>query len=739
MSGLRYTLCGLLWLCLATVGHAEPVVVRSGQHPDYTRIVMAVSDATKWKLGRTPNGYRLRLEGLRDGYNLDEVFARIGRNRLSAATSPNAQDLDLAVDCDCFARAFRYQSNYLVVDIVDGAPGSQARFETPFETTPKLADQSVPAWQSTGTLPTIFGRLEPKDPPIPVTEPPEEEPSHGTDPAEFRRTLAEQIGRAASSGLIDVHPPSGTDDPSDPVIAELLTDTIPVRLTTSDRTPPGLVSGVGNGPEVCLDDYHYSLWSWTDGADFTDQLGRARQLLAEQVVQGRSPDFYHKAKVLIYHGFAIEALQVLKHLPQDAPEVQAATSIARIMHQGFLKPPHILQDQLSCVGASSLWAALAIETYPRNAHPKSDAILRAFEALPGHLKRFAAPLLVSRFVAFGDFETAEYLVAQAGRLPDMQTADLEFLKSKLANARPHLPTKQIRHAEPSELAKSRRPDLLVLEIDGLAKQQDPIPPEHAVLAASYSVERRDSSISDDLARAEILALAGSGAFANAYDLLNQNWRSMPLDVYQQTHEAIGQYLLKNEDPTPLLALVSDAPAERFRGAGHDALLALSQRLFDDGFPRPAAQLLGMISPTESSDPTILLRARTALALGHAGEAIAIASTHSEASSTEVQLIRAKAQVLLGNHDLAQKLFEDAGAVDDSHRAGLHNEDWQTLGQSGDALYSDLSRLAVPQAPGTADAASGTPLQNSLALISESHEEREQFQDLMRRFPGPFGQ
>ena len=122
----------LLWaLCLCVFGaagaSAQTLTMRSGEHATFTRLTLPLPPGQGWQLGRTDDGYGLRLPGSAATLATGGVFARIPRSRL-AALRPAATGIDLLLACDCHAIGFE-EGDLLVVDIRDGPPPPGARFE----------------------------------------------------------------------------------------------------------------------------------------------------------------------------------------------------------------------------------------------------------------------------------------------------------------------------------------------------------------------------------------------------------------------------------------------------------------------------------------------------------------------------------------------------------------------------------------------------------------------------------
>ena len=275
---MRYLMCFLIFL--PQLALAQSVLVRSGEHPNFSRLVMTFEAPLDWSLGRAGDGYRLRIEGSERRFDLSSVFDLIPRDRIARIDS-EPQGLRLALGCNCNANAFEVRPGVLVVDIQDGPPGDDALFEAPIGEFPAAAisaasvqpkainsggdNEALATWPATQfvatpsgldevALPAPGSKKTPKDrrpqiapptPELPVIPPKSggQQDVISGDPGraeimlprdpdtrvvELRNQLVRQLARAASQGLIEVQ-----------VTPDTVRDTVP-NARTSDlprRTP----------------------------------------------------------------------------------------------------------------------------------------------------------------------------------------------------------------------------------------------------------------------------------------------------------------------------------------------------------------------------------------------------------------------------------------------------------------------------------------------------------------------
>jgi|GEM_PF-6592406 len=118
-----------------TLPNAETVFIRSGEHEDFSRLVMQFDEEIpSWTLGRSEEGYALRLKQMGLIIDTSETYKKINRARLADIHFDNSSNtLSLDVTCDCHINAFNFRDNKLVLDIKSGAAPENSPFEIPIQ------------------------------------------------------------------------------------------------------------------------------------------------------------------------------------------------------------------------------------------------------------------------------------------------------------------------------------------------------------------------------------------------------------------------------------------------------------------------------------------------------------------------------------------------------------------------------------------------------------------------------
>jgi len=220
------TILAFVVILLSAPVFAQPVEIRSGEHPGFTRLVFQTATAEPWELGRGPDGYLLRFENQDLSFDFGGVFRLIPRRRLAGIRLPDPGLVALDVSDGVYADAFTLRPGVLVVDFRSGRPAADSPFETalalpdqadrtaepspaapdvsePPPTQPTERAQSLPPPKPAVSLPLDLGR----NGPLPVIGPFLREPGpvDVADPrvASVQSELMKQIGRAAAQGLLE--------------------------------------------------------------------------------------------------------------------------------------------------------------------------------------------------------------------------------------------------------------------------------------------------------------------------------------------------------------------------------------------------------------------------------------------------------------------------------------------------------------------------------------------------------
>lgn len=129
-------LCLILLLSAPGRSLAETVLIRSGEHAGFSRLVFQLKGQPSWQFGRVEGGYEVRIASFDTTFDTSKIFELIPTTRITDVFAAGPGRLFVRVECDCHTDVFELRSGRIVLDIKDGPPDRGASNENPL---PQLA------------------------------------------------------------------------------------------------------------------------------------------------------------------------------------------------------------------------------------------------------------------------------------------------------------------------------------------------------------------------------------------------------------------------------------------------------------------------------------------------------------------------------------------------------------------------------------------------------------------------
>lgn len=711
---------------------AQTLVFRSGEHGDYTRLVVALPQDAQWRVEARDSGLRLDFSTPFSAVDTTNVFRRIDRRRVSAINVlPDNRGIDVSLACDCGFRAFLEGDALLVIDVGEGFP-AQTSAEAGTTNRGLAAgedlqrDVALPLFGNSTSTP-LFLPLSPRDPARDAsmfdrTPEPQEvllpaRPARPAPGSDLGRLPAE-IANAAAQGLLIPR------DPMDPAFdvgpggsAVLRHPNVNTLVATE---MPGLeepASTTADG-QVCSDAGVYDLPRWGHEAGFSTGLSEWRTSLTQEFDRVDVRAAIGLARHYLHYGFGKEALASLSLLPQPDPQVDHLRRMARIVD--LEHDPHDDDSSwmMACDGPVALWSVLSSDDLPLPHQLDVAAVRLAFEDLPQALKQHLGPRLATRFAASGDTVTAEGILSSVERGSSAPNPALQFAQANLRGDEAQDADGQLADivGADTELA----PLALVALVDSAVSAGQPIEENQVDLIAAYVFENRGTELSRELDRAHVLALAFSGQFVEALDRLEL--------LEAETHDPLTRSqvmtrLLEQADDVSFLTAVLGRPRGDISAALENRI---AERFLNMGFAEAALEVI--VAPAEGSDGRArrIIRAEAALQLN---EPIVAEAELLGLSGEDVVSLRTEARRRQGDFAAAP-----TGGPEDMSEQEKRDLDWL----SGKASLFETAIDAGNQPPSRQTSAPDeTPtgmLGQAESLIDDSSETRLALQDLLSRFP-----
>ncbi len=692
---------------------AAAVQVSAGEHAGFTRLVLQFDAPVSWTMGRTPDGYELRLPEGSEQYNLSKAFDQIGTSRLAAIwADPNSGALHVGVACACYAMPFEFRPGIVVIDLHDGAPPKGSSFEHPLDggaaadlaappvirprTRPDKATGPVYNWANTTLVPPLQP-VESKPSLVPrlANLDPQLEP--------LRQSLIVELSRGASDGIVDMAKPQAGNG----AIVDAATPAPNTATQFRLSAAPDLVirqKGQSNAPMTaqgadCISDDRLDLVAWAENSPVADQMGPAQSGLIGEFDRPDPAAIKRAIRFDLYLGFGAEARALMRSFPTADPDSALWQSMAHILDDE--PDPHpAFAGMAACNTAAALWALLADPAIQSVDTIARSAILRAFSALPIHLRRHLGPALIDRFLTMKEISTATALHDAILRAPGESGPVVAMMQANLDAAMGHPAVAEAR-LEP--LANGSGPataTALVALVEQRAILGQTVDFSQVKLLEGYLKERRGGADEADFQHAVIVAQGASGDFDTAFSGLPNAPDAAAL---------LWQTLAQTGSDSAVLAHATVPDSDALPQAAKPVASLIADRLINLGLAAQAGRWLRLVD----KPPPILL-ARVALAQGDPQTTLTLLEGLEEPLALP---LRAEALRQSGADMAAAEVYAALDMPDKRWNAVARARDWQALAVQGSRAWKSAAEMLL--APQAASQSPLGPLARDEALLSQS--------------------
>jgi hypothetical protein len=702
---------------------AERVVVRSGEHPGFSRLVLEFDDRPEWKLHVADGKARIVLPAGTWQFDTDRVFSLIPRTRITGvAGAPDG--LEVHLGCDCQVMAFDVRRNAVAIDVADPVLQDQLRnLRATSGTGPDTAEPSAASPQAMSIAPSatwiqddIAERIlvpRASDAPgraavmtLQVPSAREASPVSAEGPpdasAPVLATLAEGIARAATQGILRLAPPSRDTMRNLPMPAATVPDAENLRLRLPGEAawqPQEVPAGSG-----CKSDAAYDVAAWgPDGVGAAQAIGALRASLAADLDafnEGRAIDL---ARLLVSLGFGAEARAVLEAMAPRNPETALLSAMAKVV-DGEPSPNDAFETD--CPGRAQLWVALSTGKVA-----DAEAVRLAVLELPLTLRRHLAPGLISASLAAGDSSTAEAIRASIERAAGPHGARFDLAAARIdAEREADQGLRRIRGL--ASEASPASDDALILLLDVANEHGSAVEDAALALAATRADDLRGTAPGRRLEIGLVKALLRNDDFAEAASRVSDAIAAgiLPDDEIAMLAKAFLAALADRASDSDVLVHASALRAElSVLVRDGPVRAAIASRLLDLGLPRLAQDYL---PDTSYGAAALALTARERLLSGDAASALAILEGMTEPDPNTLSM-KAAALGSLGRN-------EDAAAI----RIALEN-----------GAGPPETGTAAPDPPKDTDRHDGQA-NSPRERVAASEEARREINVLLAAFPAP---
>ncbi|OCX65735.1 hypothetical protein BFP70_06195 [Thioclava sp. SK-1] len=659
----------------SSVAAAQEVNILSGEHGDFTRLVIMFADDQQWNLEKTSFGYSITTENNITEYRTDRIYPRIGRSRYRDVQQfGSGGALNIALEDDIDVTTFELRSGALVIDaktsntpidhqalpVADLRPDAQnppAVLETLPQHTPviEISEDVQPTVTPSTAPPPVVSITLPQltlatpdisvywdsDSPAPTQESKAIVPSTVANPLsdllkkpDSRVSIAEeellrQLGRAASQGLVKFDMPTTGSKPtvstnlSIPEPEPVLDDHLAVHSeTVIDRDSSSLASAIENlsGRASCLPDQLFSLRDWEKEGDAFEMISNARRSLVGEFDKPNTNSALELAQIYLAFGFGVEARATVDAFSLTNRNSDVVRYLAGILEQSAADDKLEIVQMAGCDSDVALWALLGSDIIDDPKAVNVKAIARAFSDLPMTVRKQISVPLTKKLLSIEAGATATSIQHALARGELSQSNESRLINAtinqEILSANTTSDTLNSIVSHDSELT----PDAILLTVETAyrdGQSVDGLVIENAVALAN---ELKPSIESDKLLRAAALGYAANEELPEAMRML-KNWPAKAnISIKDETAVDIYTKIKNIIDNNDFLSFYFKNKNDiKFNLMPDKDLMANAERLLDLGFVSDARILLS--STKQKDDDYNILMAKSSILQGDAPSAL----------------------------------------------------------------------------------------------------------------------
>lgn len=732
-------LAGLLSVLAATASDAQQISVRSGEHDGFSRLVFMFPRGTAWAVEQVAGGYRLSTTSTDFQFNLAEVFKFIPKTRISAI-HPDVDRRSIFVNTSdaVHSESFQLENGAVVLDVIDGA---DAEISTP---PPPIQAPSFRPKNKDGYLQVYWGAQEPVTPgdaanaqvhdavnPLTISPP-------DSRVKEAEAALIDQLGRAATQGLLTLELPSHTgikapeataDPPHETGISPNKAGIALSSETVIDRDMEArrIGSWLTESAHTCPPDGAYDLRAWLTDEDPGTQIGNARRSLLEEFDKVLPENVVKLSRTYLALGFGLEARALMDAFSMPEEDRKPLDMIADIIDGRAPPATEDWKSMMACDSKVALWAFLAQTENPSKAEVNLGAVLIAFSALPAPVREILGPELSKRFLEFGAPDLARTVRASLARAPMKNEGALNLVDAQIEIDAGAVDDAQKRLAPVADENTETGAEALALELETRLAQGEAIGEEDTQSAIALGLQLASTDLGARLKRVGILGQASTGHFKPAFAELGKWRNSTRTQGVQQTDNDLAALLAKVPDDQIFLTTYFEHVSGRNpQDFSPKTQLDLADRLVALGFANAATDALSdTVRNTEQGRLTL---AGAAILSGDGAAAVAhLATLEGEDASG----LRGDALRLLERHQLAAIEYERAGKTGAQVNEAWRSGDWSLVSKQGtEAQQRFLTLFSTASQTEPAPRPDDGPIAQAEQLIKRSAAEREAYEVLM---------
>ena len=635
---------------------ARPILVESGQHDDFVRLVLYTGADRDVRFRTSGNVIEVTVPEQTDGFNTRRVFRRIDRSVVSSIEYSD-DTLLVTLNCDCEAVENASYRSFWYVDILPG-PALAAKPELPRAgaTLPVLSDQSYLLPPTNGTdldevirqdvfQKKVAERMERPvtTPEVALAEPEQPALEQIPDVSQLRRSLSNELGTAATKGILQKSE-NASQNPARAEGLDALTssagvlDSLNISLGESvDVTATAAEERLEEAPAVCSNSQVFDISSWPSTEDVSFDLANSRRDLFDANGDFDPKNAVGLVQTYIRYGLGAEALQTIEMIPEDVDELPILAMMAQVLNGETPEPSIDIPE--NCGDDAVLWSVLADDTRALDDEAQAQSIRRAFEKLPVHLREILGERLVFALERSGHSKASSGIkstLARSGKeleKPEFHESPVDTADSKGGGG------------PPIESETEKTALRFINEVDRAWATRTELESEILEVVSSFRVELRNTELEPRLLTAEVRAMVLARDYVSAVEFwIDEIEGKRASNDLMQTKEDVFSELISKAGYIALAEIASENMAWLKANLSDDLALQFASRMIDAGFAPLAADLMPSENVGLDNERYRIANARLALANGSYGLALDFLSG---LTGDEADQLRTKANRLAG--------------------------------------------------------------------------------------------
>jgi hypothetical protein len=488
---------------------AQPMLVRSGEHVGFTRIVIDAGPKAKWSAKHSGKLVELNVEGGESSFDLTQVYKRIKQDRVQSIDQ-SGDTLLLELTCDCSVSVFDSAPGMIVADIA--SPGTELD-------TPVIAPEPIAAEPPQPSETRKFTKATPVNNDILAGLSRRSEST-----AMFQAAIAQDIGSLGTQGILQkskpIGPTSGMEKVPPPTLKlgkHLLSEFRNVKIGTSIEEKLAQQNNIN--PADCRDSTPLAnLGEAIVSGDFSKYQG------SNAAIDVKQQDETVRILDLLHNGLGAEAAQLLAYYEGSNTEISFLQLISDLFEYGRSDSLDQISSHLNCTPNLKIWALATYNGDGSDLKPEDvKEGLLSFSEFPRHLRNIVHPLLEEVVIRAGlESSTIGTSNEIAASFPDLlQNLSMSAEKSDFTD----IFANDLQKKEDSTPSIHKTTKSLALAVENTIERGQPATLQDMKI---IDMEAFDAVGTDDegrLTELKLSALLSRGEFYDAYDLLARQKRA----------------------------------------------------------------------------------------------------------------------------------------------------------------------------------------------------------------------